>query len=75
MRLGGLIARLEATAETVNDYLSGELQTIEELDAPRLPDEGGAELNLINSTIETKIKRGSLANAYVWREIYSKSIK
>ena len=75
VRLGGLIARLEATTETVNEYLSGELLTIEELDAPRLPDEGGAELNLINSEIETKIKRGSLANAYVWGEIYSKSRK
>ncbi|MBQ5746752.1 MAG: hypothetical protein IIV81_02320, partial [Clostridia bacterium] len=75
VRLGGLIARLEATAETVNEYLAGELDRIEELEEPRLPDDSGAEMNLINSSVEKVPERGTLANAYVWSEIYSKSRK
>ncbi len=72
VRLGGLIQRLEATADTVNAYLAGELDRIEELEVPRLADKGGAELNLLG---EGDDKRGSLANAYIWNEIYSKSLK
>ncbi len=75
VRLGGVVARLEATAEAVNSYLAGELDRIEELEVPRLPDDSGAEMNLINSASGSKIERGTLANAYVWSEIYSKSRK
>ena len=37
LRLGGLIFRLKATADTIRRFLSGEQQTIEELEEPRLP--------------------------------------
>ncbi|MBE6650357.1 MAG: beta-N-acetylhexosaminidase [Ruminococcaceae bacterium] len=73
IRLGGLIQRLEATAETVNAYLAGELDRIEEFEAPRLADKGGAELNLLGEGSDGK--QGSLTDAYIWSEIYSKSRK
>ena len=72
VRLGGLIQRLEATAETVNAYLHGELDRIEELEVPRLAFKGGAELNLLGADDGSQ---GSLADAYIWNEIYSKSRK
>ena len=56
-----------------NSYLAGELDIIEELEAPRLADTGGAELSMDGSTPDDK--RGTLANAYIWNEIYSKSLK
>ncbi len=35
-RLGGLSARLETVSDMINDYLSGKLDRLEELEAPRL---------------------------------------
>lgn len=37
MRLGGVISQLETTKLTLNEWINGEIDTIEELEAPRLP--------------------------------------
>ncbi len=41
IRFGGLKERLKAAKDTVERYLAGDLEKIEELEAPRLPFDPG----------------------------------
>ncbi len=61
-RIGGLMLRLEHTAEMLNEYVSGERTQLLELEADRLPEVPGWEKNrpLCRNTWQVAITKGRL---------------
>ena len=61
-RLGGLMLRLEHSAEMINEYVSGDRTELQELEAERLPEVPGWEKNrpLCRNTWQMAVTKGRL---------------